>query len=367
MVFHIILYSICFALVFAFNILDSGYVPFLADVVFLTISLVSLITLISIRKRTLVEFVNELEVVERENGISIPLRIINNSHFPVPICKVKAKCYEQSGKRKIKRISFFCNPHSDNIRNINLNYKTCGNYRIKIKKIYFIDFFQLLMFSKKINISTDILVMPKLPEGPVLSKLQMDMSGDNDNVYSTKKAGDDPTEIFAIREYAPGDKIRNIHWKLTSKIGDVMVKDYGLPLFEKDTIVIDFVEKKRDKAILDELYDLLHGLIYTMTSRGFGLSVYFYNEEFRNVRIENENDILNFFAELYLIKKNSEVSCAEFYYANHEGMKNRVFYVTDRLNELAENRMRLLEETGPVYYLIPKSTGGGEYLIRFDR
>lgn len=92
---------------------------------------------------------------------------------------------------------------------------------------------------KKINLNADILVMPKEPEDVIISKLRQDMNGDNDNLYSDKKAGNDPTEIFAIREYAPGDKIRNIHWKISAKMGQTMVKDYGLPLFEKDTVIIE--------------------------------------------------------------------------------------------------------------------------------
>ncbi len=48
--------------------------------------------------------------------------------------------------------------------------------------------------------------------------------------YSMRKAGYDPSETFAIREYQPGDRIRQIHWKLTEKFDSLMVRDYGLPI-----------------------------------------------------------------------------------------------------------------------------------------
>ena len=33
--------------------------------------------------------------------------------------------------------------------------------------------------------------------------------------YSTIKGGDDPSEVFAIREYREGDRLQRIHWKLS--------------------------------------------------------------------------------------------------------------------------------------------------------
>ena len=56
-------------------------------------------------------------------------------------------------------------------------------------------------------------------------------SADSDR-FSTYKKGDDPSEIFDIREYADGDKIQRIHWKLSSKTGDLMVKEGSLPLMK---------------------------------------------------------------------------------------------------------------------------------------
>ena len=45
--------------------------------------------------------------------------------------------------------------------------------------------------------------------------------------------------MFDIREYADGDKIQRIHWKLSSKTGSMMVKDGSLPLTKALHIFID--------------------------------------------------------------------------------------------------------------------------------
>lgn len=44
------------------------------------------------------------------------------------------------------------------------------------------------------------------------------------------RRGGDPSEIFDIREYAPGDDVRAIHWKLSSKTDTLMLKEASEPL-----------------------------------------------------------------------------------------------------------------------------------------
>ena len=43
------------------------------------------------------------------------------------------------------------------------------------------------------------------------------------------KRGSDPSEIFDIRAYAPGDNIRSIHWKLSGKLDDLYIKEASEP------------------------------------------------------------------------------------------------------------------------------------------
>lgn len=43
------------------------------------------------------------------------------------------------------------------------------------------------------------------------------------------RKGSDPSETFDIRDYAPGDDIRTIHWKLSSKVGSVIVREASEP------------------------------------------------------------------------------------------------------------------------------------------
>ncbi|MEY8332543.1 DUF58 domain-containing protein [Lachnospiraceae bacterium 47-T17] len=48
-------------------------------------------------------------------------------------------------------------------------------------------------------------------------------------VYDDLRGGHDASETFQIREYMAGDKLQNIHWKLTAKTQELMVREHSLP------------------------------------------------------------------------------------------------------------------------------------------
>ena len=75
-------------------------------------------------------------------------------------------------------------------------------------------------------------------------------------VYSAQKAGNDPGETFRIREYVPGDPIRQIHWKLSEKTGTLMVREFGLPA-ENQLLLVFLPDKSLSPEQLDAMLDTL--------------------------------------------------------------------------------------------------------------
>ena len=49
-------------------------------------------------------------------------------------------------------------------------------------------------------------------------------------VYDDKTGGAAVSEVFQIRSFQPGDKIQNIHWKLSAKEDELMVRENSLPM-----------------------------------------------------------------------------------------------------------------------------------------
>ncbi len=76
--------------------------------------------------------------------------------------------------------------------------------------------------------------------------------------YSTTRAGTDPSETFRIRDYVPGDPVRQIHWKLSEKLDRPLVRDFGLPLGERVLLTLLPSPATPDEvdAALDDLFSI---------------------------------------------------------------------------------------------------------------
>ena len=55
--------------------------------------------------------------------------------------------------------------------------------------------------------------------------------------FSQRRPGSDPSETFSIREYVPGDPIRQIHWKLSEKSDTLLLRELGLPVVNRTLLV----------------------------------------------------------------------------------------------------------------------------------
>lgn len=99
--------------------------------------------------------------------------------------------------------------------------------------------FSFKMFRKPRAITAIITVLPKISDIPVKISGTTANYFSNTEVYSTEKSGDDPSEVFDVREYRPGDKLRSVHWKQTARTGTMTVKEMSLPLESSAAIILN--------------------------------------------------------------------------------------------------------------------------------
>ena len=57
------------------------------------------------------------------------------------------------------------------------------------------------------------------------------------------RKGNDPSEMFDIREYVPGDDIRSIHWKLSGKTDQLILRESSEPSHYNMVLLPDFGRK----------------------------------------------------------------------------------------------------------------------------
>ncbi len=67
-------------------------------------------------------------------------------------------------------------------------------------------------------------VLPKLPQPPAASLFAAAKNG------AEMKPTDSPEEFLGVREYRSGDRLRSVHWKLSSRTPEPIVREYGEPV-----------------------------------------------------------------------------------------------------------------------------------------
>ena len=72
--------------------------------------------------------------------------------------------------------------------------------------------------------------------------------------YDPHRSGQDPSEVFDLRSYREGDSVRSIHWKLSTRFDDVLVREASRPQDHAIAILFgifahDFEESERPQVL----------------------------------------------------------------------------------------------------------------------
>lgn len=130
----------------------------------------------------------------------------------------------------------------------------CGVIELQLERVCLWD--GLGLFCRRLSPPTG----PRVLVEPVITpvNIRVDEFWRDSDRYSTTRPGTDPSETFRIREYVPGDPIRQIHWKLSEKVDKPLVRDYGLPLGER--VLLTLAEAPAAPEEVDAALDLLFSL-----------------------------------------------------------------------------------------------------------
>ncbi len=91
---------------------------------------------------------------------------------------------------------------------------------------------------------------------PAAMDVQAEISGSVSGIsreegMTLNRKGNDSSEMFDIRDYVPGDDIRSIHWKLSSKTGELILRQASEPSHYDVAILPDFGRNQWGTALRD--------------------------------------------------------------------------------------------------------------------
>jgi len=119
---------------------------------------------------------------------------------------------------------------------INFMIKYRGRYQLGLDSLEVVDFLRLFRLRRKLSTRLNILAYPQLTSLEYLGVAMHLMSKAPANI---SLAQEDNTEITDVRHYLPSDPIKKVHWKLTAKRGEWIVKNYQSSALNTMTVMLD--------------------------------------------------------------------------------------------------------------------------------
>ena len=152
-----------------------------------------------------------------------------------------------------------------------------------------------------------IQVLPQLHDVMVrLTAATQNFYGESD-VYEEHSPGYDNSELFQVREYRAGDRLQNIHWKLTAKQEELMVKEHSLPKACPVLLFLNYYPKtgKRERLRLLKFIETAASLSFSIMDAGCPHYVVWYDaaeQDVMRLRIDDEESLFYFLGLLMKIR-----------------------------------------------------------------
>lgn len=152
---------------------------------------------------------------------------------------------------------------------ITMEAECCGEVKFICKNLWAVDYFHLFYIPIKKCEDSRMIIYPRNVNLQVeLSKEAIGATREDVNMQS--REGNDPSEMYDVREYIPGDDIRSVHWKLSSKVDQLLLRQSSDPTHYNVVLLPDFgVEKlKENDQISKDAIECLNGAIAITTKIG---------------------------------------------------------------------------------------------------
>lgn len=228
-----------FIILLAFMLFVGGLAPYYLFYIFLLTLIVPLIhsLLATIKIQGTISIPKASFYVG--NKVDIGYSIENKSKFSIPYIEIRSNISNVLTASVRKNTVLSLRPQSSFTRKDTIILNKRGHYQLGDISIITRDIFGFYSFQKTIAKRTSLLVYPKIRE---LSSLKIIASYQPGELLTHNSIFEDRTNISSLRDYQEGDPIKTIHWKLSAKKDQPIVKSFENRV---DTNVIVFLESSK--------------------------------------------------------------------------------------------------------------------------
>lgn len=318
-------YMIALIALSLFYIYCNSYTPIFIIIIFISLTVFGIVCTAISKSKISIEIkpTQPFSSQSENKNAEFSAEITNNSIFPISAITFELEFQDMTEdgviKRRVKTAAAAKEKRSV-YTVVATSHSACIECRLKKAGIY--DPFGLVRFKiKNVSDKTRLLITPIMSEESYIGTIGSSSMIDSDKFSDTQK-GDDSSQVFEIRNYRPGDDIRRIHWRLSSKQDDLIVKEYSKPIDEDCVVMLETgigsssAEEKKSHA--DSLLSVFMKLSFELLGNEQAFSVLWYSENVKAIisfdvrTFEDISPIIEkFLSEKFPQKRNLTINMSE--------------------------------------------------------
>ncbi len=318
-----LVYLIITAAAAVFYVLYKGDLSFILFMFLLALPLVLFVLLAVSAHMTEITVFCEEPVTERGKAAAVKITVRNRSVIPISSCALKViytvSAPFENGTPAVHTAAVPVGGGDCETMTLSFLPKHCGTVTVSVKSARLQDLMGVTALRKRIGFHAEITVLPAVCPAAAEIESSYVYSADS-GTFSKEKPGDDPSEIFMLREYRDGDRHNLIHWKLSGRNYDedsFIVRELSRPVGSKVLIMTDLCGcKNADEA--DSIFEAAASVSGQLTENGIGHCLALPYDDF-TLHISEITDNDSFYAALAELSKN----------LRRLDFKNGIAYITE--------------------------------------
>lgn len=248
-----------------------SYLLFLAMLLLVTGVIISVASLWSARGRIQSETVLPYHRVGKNTDIPVDILILNPLRFvgfAIDVTYRFGNLFTGSVEEKKERL--WAAPRKGGRLRYLLNSRYAGRIRVSVEEIRVYDLLHLFYLTYRAEKGSEVLVWPVFSDGEDTEELYECIEGFPQENESRKRGAEyDPD--YEIREYIAGDELKSIHWKLSAKQGEMMVRERLAAGRERVNVLLPLGEDPdENEALMESLY----GMCRLLLSKGYPIQLF---------------------------------------------------------------------------------------------
>lgn len=305
--FPIILYIICIlGALLLFLFLEQ---PFLLFVLlpFIAAPFVSVLIFRHVSGQLHFHVYCQTAAVEMGNPVLFSLEAENKSIFPLLKCELTFQTENIFLPNPVKQVlNLPLHARKKGIFEIPLEAQLPGMVVFHVKQISIYDYFHFVSITLPEDHLTQIPVLPAREEITPPEETSADDGEEEIEDYTSH--GMPSTDIKEIREYRPGDKLQRIHWKLSAKLDELVVKE----LANTSVLSIVLLPELTRKNIAQTAQTLRSLMEYFIDNEQiFELCLYQHADcSFEHIAVSNREEVMDCFIQFYYLTLYDEENVA---------------------------------------------------------